>query len=33
VQASYPHSQAEAFNNLSRSTAWRKMREAGLLLV
>ncbi|HET7057468.1 MAG TPA: radical SAM protein, partial [Nitrospiraceae bacterium] len=33
VQASYPRRQNEALNNLFRSTAWRKMREAGLLVV
>ena len=33
MQASYPRSRAGAFNALFRSTAWRKMREAGLLLV
>jgi radical SAM superfamily enzyme YgiQ (UPF0313 family) len=33
LQASDPHSRAGDFNVLSRSTAWRKMREAGLLLV
>lgn len=33
VQARYPRSHAGAFNDLSRSMAWRKMREVGLLLV